>query len=57
MTKPDPRATPRAALVTGGAKRVGLAITRALVEAGYAVAVHANSSRKEADAVCADIRS
>ena len=57
MNKPDPRAAPRAALVTGGAKRVGLAITRALAEAGYAVAVHANSSRQEADALCADIRS
>src|SRR6187200_2121110 len=57
MISPDPPAAPRAALVTGGAKRVGLAITRALVEAGYAVAVHANSSRAEADAVCAEIRS
>lgn len=47
----------RAALVTGGAKRVGLAITRALIQAGYAVAVHANNSRREADALCADIRS
>ena len=43
--------------MTGGARRVGLAITRALVEAGYAVAVHANTSRAEADAVCAAIRS
>jgi len=57
MTMPERNAVPRAALVTGGAKRVGLAITRALVDAGYAVAVHANSSRAEADAVCAEIRS
>ena len=57
MTTSDTHAAPRAALVTGGAKRVGLAITRALVDAGYAVAVHANSSRAEADAVCAEIRS
>ena len=56
MNKSGPHAVPRAALVTGGAKRVGLAITRALVEAGYAVAVHANTSRAEAEAVCADIR-
>ena len=48
---------PRAALVTGGAKRVGLAITQALAQAGYAVAVHANTSRAEAKAVCAEIRS
>jgi NAD(P)-dependent dehydrogenase (short-subunit alcohol dehydrogenase family) len=57
MNNPDPVATSRTALVTGGAKRVGLAISRALARAGYAVAVHANSSRAEADAVCADIRS
>jgi NAD(P)-dependent dehydrogenase (short-subunit alcohol dehydrogenase family) len=57
MNSPHPRAAPRAALVTGGAKRVGLAITHALVQAGYAVAVHANTSRAEADAVCAEIRS
>jgi NAD(P)-dependent dehydrogenase (short-subunit alcohol dehydrogenase family) len=57
MNTPDPNATPRAALVTGGAKRVGLVITRALVDAGYAVAVHANTSRAAADAVCAEIRS
>jgi len=56
MSEPDLNAAPRAALITGGAKRVGLAITRALAQAGYAVAVHANSSRAEADAVCAEIR-
>jgi NAD(P)-dependent dehydrogenase (short-subunit alcohol dehydrogenase family) len=57
MNSPDLQALPRAALVTGGAKRVGLAITHALVKAGYAVAVHANTSRAAADGVCADIRS
>jgi NAD(P)-dependent dehydrogenase (short-subunit alcohol dehydrogenase family) len=56
MTESFRNAAPRAALVTGGAKRVGLAITRALAEAGYAIAVHANASRAEADAVCAEIR-
>jgi len=56
MNTPASNAIPRAALVTGGAKRVGLAITRALVQAGYAVAVHANTSHAEADAVCAEIR-
>jgi NAD(P)-dependent dehydrogenase (short-subunit alcohol dehydrogenase family) len=55
MNTPASASTP-AALVTGGAKRVGLAITQALVRAGYAVAVHANTSRAEADAVCAEIR-
>lgn len=57
MNTHDPQAAPRAALVTGGAKRVGLAITCALADAGYAVAVHANTSRAQADAVCANIRS
>ena len=55
MNKSGPDATPRAALVTGGAKRVGLAITRALVEAGYAVAVHSRSSRSEGEDLCAEI--
>ena len=56
MTRSASKAPPLAALVTGGAKRVGLAITRALAEAGYAVAVHANRSLAEAEAVCAEIR-
>lgn len=47
--------SPRAALVTGGAKRIGAAIVRALVQAGYAVAVQARGSRGEADALCAEI--
>lgn len=56
MNDLDLNAAPRAALVTGGAKRVGLAISRALAEAGYAVAVHANHSRAEAEAACTEIR-
>jgi NAD(P)-dependent dehydrogenase (short-subunit alcohol dehydrogenase family) len=46
---------PRAALVTGGAQRIGRAIAWALAGAGYAVVVHARSSRAEADAFCAEI--
>jgi NAD(P)-dependent dehydrogenase (short-subunit alcohol dehydrogenase family) len=45
----------RAALVTGGAQRIGRAIVRALAAAGYAVAVHARASAGEADTLCAEI--
>lgn len=38
----------RVALVTGGARRVGRAIVRALASRGYAVAIHANASLTEA---------
>jgi NAD(P)-dependent dehydrogenase (short-subunit alcohol dehydrogenase family) len=47
--------SPRAALVTGGAQRVGRAIVTALAQAGYAVAVHARRSRHEAQALCDEI--
>jgi len=56
MNSSNSNGAPRAALITGGAKRVGLAITRALAKAGYAVAVHANASRAEAEAACTEIR-
>ena len=46
---------PPAALVTGGARRIGQAIARALAEAGYAVAVHANRSVADAQALCNSI--
>ncbi len=51
-----PPAIPRAALVTGGAKRIGRAIALALAEAGFAVAVHCHASRDEAEATAAAIR-
>ncbi|HEU5016484.1 MAG TPA: SDR family oxidoreductase [Pseudolabrys sp.] len=41
-----------AALVTGGAQRIGRAIVLALAHAGYAVAVHARHSRTEAEELC-----
>ncbi len=41
----------RAALVTGGARRIGRAISLALHRAGYAVAIHANRSAAEAEAL------
>ncbi len=43
------------ALVTGGAKRVGRAISLALAEAGYAVAIHHRGDEAEAETLVADI--
>jgi len=43
----------KAALVTGGARRIGRAIVEALAGAGYAVAIHCRSSRAEADKLAA----
>jgi NAD(P)-dependent dehydrogenase (short-subunit alcohol dehydrogenase family) len=52
----DLAATPQpAALVTGGAQRIGRAIVLALARAGYAVAIHTNRSRDAAEALRADI--
>jgi NAD(P)-dependent dehydrogenase (short-subunit alcohol dehydrogenase family) len=45
------------ALVTGGAKRIGAAIVADLAANGFAVAIHANRSRAEAEALAASIRS
>lgn len=41
----------QAALVTGGARRIGRAIARALHQAGYAVAIHARESVGDAEAL------
>jgi len=48
---------PKAALVTGAARRIGRALALALAEAGYAVAVHHHSSHAEAEALVAEIAS
>jgi NAD(P)-dependent dehydrogenase (short-subunit alcohol dehydrogenase family) len=47
--------TPRAALITGGGRRIGRAIALALSRAGYAVVLHTNRSRAEAEALAAEI--
>lgn len=49
MSAPEPRA----ALVTGGARRIGAAIVARLARAGYAVAIHCHESRVQADALAA----
>ena len=49
-------ALPRAALVTGGAKRLGRAIALDLAHAGFAVAITTNASRDAADQTADDIR-
>ena len=45
-----------AALVTGGAKRLGRAIALALAGRGHPVAIHCQHSRSEGEAVAAEIR-
>jgi NAD(P)-dependent dehydrogenase (short-subunit alcohol dehydrogenase family) len=51
MPSPVSPAPPPAALVTGGALRIGRAIALALARSGYAVAIHANRSRTDAEAL------
>ena len=46
----------RVALVTGGARRIGRAIVEALAADGCTVAIHANSSLGDAEALAAEIR-
>lgn len=46
---------PPAALITGAARRIGRAIAQALSRRGYAVVLHANHSRDEAEALAASI--
>lgn len=45
----------KVALVTGGSRRVGAAIVRALAAEEYAVVIHCNASREEADALAREI--
>jgi NAD(P)-dependent dehydrogenase (short-subunit alcohol dehydrogenase family) len=53
---PIPETIPRAALVTGGAKRLGAAIALALADAGFDVALSFSGSAAEAEATAASIR-
>jgi NAD(P)-dependent dehydrogenase (short-subunit alcohol dehydrogenase family) len=56
LTDPISPAIPRAALVTGGAKRLGRAIALGLAGAGFDVAVHYHASTVEAEETCKEIR-
>ncbi len=51
-----PTSIPRAALVTGGAVRLGRAIALALAGQGFGVAIHCNSSRDKAEATADEVR-
>lgn len=51
-----PQAPLKTALVTGGARRIGKAIVEDLAAHGFAVAIHANTSANEAEALAADVR-
>jgi NAD(P)-dependent dehydrogenase (short-subunit alcohol dehydrogenase family) len=55
MTAPLPVPSEGAALVTGGARRIGAHLVRALAEHGYAVAIHHRASGREAEALAAEI--
>ena len=46
---------PRAALVTGGARRIGRAIALALAGAGFDIALHCHTSVAAAETTCAEI--
>jgi NAD(P)-dependent dehydrogenase (short-subunit alcohol dehydrogenase family) len=52
-----PAPVPKAALVTGGGRRIGRALALTLAEDGFAVAVHYHRSQGDADAVVEAIRS
>lgn len=45
----------RTAIVTGGAKRIGAALVRALSADGWFVVIHCNTSRTDADALAAEL--
>jgi NAD(P)-dependent dehydrogenase (short-subunit alcohol dehydrogenase family) len=51
-----PETIPRAALVTGGGRRLGAAIALALADVGFGVAVHCRASRAEAERVAGAVR-
>lgn len=55
MPDNSPYTSPRAALIAGGGRRIGRTIALALARAGYAVVLHANRSRADAEGLAAEI--
>jgi NAD(P)-dependent dehydrogenase (short-subunit alcohol dehydrogenase family) len=55
MPGKDTNNAPRAALITGAGRRIGSAIARTLSHAGYAVVLHANRSRADAEKLAAEV--
>ncbi len=55
MELPFPDRLPRAALVTGGARRLGRAIALGLAASGFDIAIHAHTARAEAETLAAEI--
>lgn len=56
MTDTPRGAVPGAALVTGGARRIGRAIVLALARRGHDVVIHHRESKDDAEAVAAEVR-
>ncbi len=55
MELPISACLPRAALVTGGARRLGRAIALGLAASGFDIAIHAHTARAEAETLAAEI--
>jgi NAD(P)-dependent dehydrogenase (short-subunit alcohol dehydrogenase family) len=56
MANEGTRSSPPAALITGGARRIGRAIALALARAGFSVVVHAHRSRAGAEQLAGEIK-
>jgi NAD(P)-dependent dehydrogenase (short-subunit alcohol dehydrogenase family) len=55
MAGGNDKTAPRAALITGAGRRIGRAIALALAREGFAVVLHANRSRADAEKLAAEI--
>ncbi len=55
LETPEIAANVGTAIVTGGGKRIGAALVRALAADGWHVVIHCNASRAEADALAAEL--